>query len=553
MLKEEQLEGLVLEHLGLVMSTIKKLGLLEKIDERLPLDANKGAKITMGERTASMILNGTGFVDDRLYMFPEFLANTPVDRFFRPGVEACHFNDDALGRCLDAIYEYGVSKLFSELAFEIGTEFKLLGKTARFDTTSLIVYGLYQGDTTDNSVGEEVDAFHITHGYSKDGRGDLKQMILTLATTGKGNLPIWMSAHSGNASDKIVLQKSAEKMKKFADALKEAPSFIFVGDSAMYEKCVERAGDMLWLSRVPHVCREAKEALSCKAEELNFQDLDKGYKISKSLNITRKELKQRWVVVYSDQKYQQEEKTLATKIAKEHSKVSKRLWHLSNQEFSCQKDAEKAIKPFLKQAQYHEVSYEVVPISRHMHKGRPKAGIEATIVGYQLKAELIANQEAISLDKQRQGRFILATNQLDASALSNQEMLIEYKNQIHTEGGFRFIKSDTFEVSNVFLKNPNRIQALMMIMTLCLMVYNLAGYFLHQALESNKDSIPNQLKKATNKPTMAHVFKLFRGVQVMKINFGSYRQEIVTNMNHLLWKIVRYFGSFAEKIYGLSV
>ncbi len=260
MLNSEQISGQMLDHLGLVAATIDKLGLVKHIEERLPVSKEQGAHITMGERVAAMILNGLGFIDDRLYMFPQFLANKPVSRMFREGVSADHFNDDAIGRCLDSIYEYGPTKLFSSIAFDIGSKFDLLGKTARFDTTSLSVYGEYDSETDSSDNKSDEDCFKMAYGYSKEGRPDLKQMILTLATTGKASFPIWFSAHSGNTSDKNVLHKSATKMKKLTRALRNAPSFLFVGDSAMYEKCEKDTRGLLWLSRVPQVSNQAQRS-----------------------------------------------------------------------------------------------------------------------------------------------------------------------------------------------------------------------------------------------------------------------------------------------------
>ncbi len=52
------------------------------MDKYLPVSSKHGSKVTMGQRVAAMILNGLGFIDDRLYMFPEFLENKPVDRLF---------------------------------------------------------------------------------------------------------------------------------------------------------------------------------------------------------------------------------------------------------------------------------------------------------------------------------------------------------------------------------------------------------------------------------------------------------------------------------------
>ena len=137
MISEENISGKVIDHLGLVAVTLEKIGLIKKIDERLPLNKSK---TTMGQRVAAMIFNGLGFIDDRLYMFPQFLENKPVDRLFEGAVKAEYFNDDALGRCLDAIHDYGETKLFSEVAFMIGVEQKLLGRTFNIDTTSLTVW-----------------------------------------------------------------------------------------------------------------------------------------------------------------------------------------------------------------------------------------------------------------------------------------------------------------------------------------------------------------------------------------------------------------------------
>ena len=79
-----------LDHLGLVAATIDNLGIVDEIDRLLPLEAK--AKTTIGQRVAAMILNGLGFVDDRLYLFPKFLSNKPVSRFLGEGLEASNFN-----------------------------------------------------------------------------------------------------------------------------------------------------------------------------------------------------------------------------------------------------------------------------------------------------------------------------------------------------------------------------------------------------------------------------------------------------------------------------
>jgi transposase len=114
--KAEQFSSSHIGHLGLVADKIDSLNLIDLIDRRLPISTAHGAKVSYGERIAAMILNGLGFIDSRLYLFPEFLSDKPLERLFNRPVQAEWFNDDASGRCLDAISAYGVTKLLGRLA-----------------------------------------------------------------------------------------------------------------------------------------------------------------------------------------------------------------------------------------------------------------------------------------------------------------------------------------------------------------------------------------------------------------------------------------------------
>jgi transposase len=560
MLKEENVSSQVLDHLGLVASVIKDIQLIEKIDAHIPLSKAKGAKLTIGQRVAAMILNGLGFMDDRLYMFPNFLQNKPVNRLFDDTVRAADFNDDSLGRGLDEIFDFGVTRLFSELAFDIGVAQGLLGRGAHFDTTSLSLYGEYGTDGKGtSSQGEPITdlstrktPIDVTYGYSKANRPDLKQVVLNLATTGAANFPIWMEACSGNSSDKVVLQAAAERMRLFCKELQSSPSFLYVGDSAMFERCVKEAGEMKWLSRVPERLKEAQKWLMLPDESFIWTELSNGYRMANLSDALYGDMQQRWLLVHSEHASSRELKTLKKNIQKEHETYIKVLWHLRNQEFTCEQDALSTAKKAIKSLKYHQATWLVSPIEKHVKRGRPKADDIPQIIGYSIQGTLVADQERIAIAKRYKGRFILASNELDKTILPDDAFLPEYKEQIKTEQGFRFIKSDTFEVDSIFLQKPSRIEALMMIMTLCLMVYSIAQYKLRQALEETNETVPDQLKKQTNKPTMAWVFRLFHGVHVWTIRQGEIIQTLIVNLTPLMKRIITYFGPSAEKIYALS-
>jgi hypothetical protein len=56
-LTDRNVSGKALDHLGLVASTIYDIGLVQKIDTRLPLSLNKGAKVTIGQRVGLFCLS----------------------------------------------------------------------------------------------------------------------------------------------------------------------------------------------------------------------------------------------------------------------------------------------------------------------------------------------------------------------------------------------------------------------------------------------------------------------------------------------------------------
>ena len=575
-LTEQQIKGQVLDHLGLIAATIEKLDVIRQVDKLLPVAMDKGAKVTMGQRAAAMILNGLGFIDDRLYMFPRFLENKPVERLLGKGLSAEQFNDDALGRFLDSVYKYGTTKFFTEIALKIGIDNCLLGKSAHFDTSTISVYGEYvekeaqktsvvKPENTENELptvfnkedkanevgfNDSKQPIEITYGYSKARRPDLKQMVINLATTGAAGFPIWLEAHSGNASDKNVLVSASQKMKAFCETLKEAPDFLYVGDSAMYENSVKHMADIKWLSRVPESIGEAR-ALLCKPDEaFSWTEQGNGYRIS-PLKSRYGCVEQRWLMVHSEQAFLRESKTLDKNIAREKEDIEKVLWHLSNQHFKCEVDAMQAAQEAVKKLKYHLTTFSVKTIKKHPKKGRPKKDDPEFTREYTIIGTLTPDEEKIMVTRRKKGRFILATTELDKEILSDAEILFEYKGQSKTESGFRFIKGNAFEVSSVFLKKPERIEALMAIMTLCLMVYSFAQHHLRATLEKCDDTLPNQMKKPTQKPTMAWICRMFHGVQLLHITLPSSTQQLVINLQETTKRIIRYFGPHAELIYGL--
>jgi len=157
-----------LDHIGLIAGMIKDFGLIRMIDARLVPDEHE--EITPGEAVAGMILNGWGFAHRPLSLTPQFFPNTPLDLLFRPGVRAAMFNRFQLGRTLDAIQAYGGDLWLSELALAGCAQERLEPRFHHLDTTSFALSGASVPESDEH-------AMHLTHGYSKDHRPDLKQVV----------------------------------------------------------------------------------------------------------------------------------------------------------------------------------------------------------------------------------------------------------------------------------------------------------------------------------------------------------------------------------------
>lgn len=228
------------------------------------------------------------------------------------------------------------------------------------------------------------------------------------------------------------------------------------------------------MTRVPETIKEASLLLEKPQTEVNWTKMEKGYQIS-SFPSSYGKINQRWLLVYSEQAYHREQKTLEKKLIKKEKALKKELWHLKNKTFGCPQDAQEALKVLTQQHPFFQIEGTVIEEMKYSKKGRPSSDDEKILSGYYIETKFCRNEEAIHKILNKKGRFILATNDLDAD-YTDSMILENYKEQQKVESGFRFIKDPWFMVDSVFLKSPRRIAALMMVMTLCLLVYNIAQY-----------------------------------------------------------------------------
>ena len=109
---------------------------------------------------------------------------------------------------------------------------------------------------------------------------------------------------------------------------------------------------------------------------------------------------------------------------------------------------------------------DVVAHPRHAGKGRPSKEASPVTHQWQIVATVSVDQQRVAEEALRKACFIVGTNELESEALSDQELVTTYKDQGGVERGFRFLKDPLFLASSVFVKKPERIIALSLIMVL---------------------------------------------------------------------------------------
>lgn len=537
---EVEIKTANLDHHGLIAAICHDVDLIERINKLIG-SSDPRRVVSPGEAVVAMILNGLGFANRRLYLTPQFFESKPIERLLRKNFKASDFDDHALGKALDEIAEYGPDRLFGEVAFEIAINKNLLGKDAYTDTTSYSTNGEYST--------EEPGTIDITYGYSKDKRPDLKQVMMSLVTTGSAQIPIWMQPLSGNSADSKALLETAQRVQSFQSQLKIRTQFRWVMDAAAYSaNNLIELKSCLWIIRVPERIKEASDLLQLDDSVFIWQDCDNGYKVA-AHESQYAGIRQRWIIVFSQQAYLREITTLQRNIQKTSIVLEKKLWHLKNKLFTCEADATQWMIDLKKQFPLFSIIYTVDEEKKHIKRGRPNTASEAIAIGYVINATHQKNEAVIANLSRCKGRFIIATNDFDSINFTDKDVLIAYKEQQQVERGFRFLKDPWFMLDTFFLKTKRRVAALMAVMTLCLLIYNLAQHTLRQSLFEQQETIPDQKGKSTTRPTMRWVFQLFEGISIIYLNDEN---DLVSNLTQLRIRIIRIFGDRAKQIYGIT-
>jgi len=531
-----------LDHHGIVAGVIDDLGIVDIIEQQIHQDEQQ--EISTGEAVKGMIMNGLGFSNRPLSLSPQFFTNLPMEHLFRAGVEASHFNRHKLGRTLDQCYDYGTSQLFSLISEKACRQAEVDTVYQSLDTTS---YSL-SGDYETTMEAEDSTAIHITHGYSKDSRPDLKQVVQEVIVSQDGGVPLACKAWDGNASDnKIFKARTQALIESFKSS--SMPQYL-VADSKLYHQDnAEFLSQVKFITLVPSTIKLEKETIRQAITSDKWVRIDDNYRYQ-SHTIEHMGISQRWIVVYSKAAKSRAEASISKQVLKAQAKLEKELFHLQAQRFACETDANKVMDKLAKKLKYHRlIQRQCIAHHQYAGKGRPSKHSTIESTTWQITAGMSENKMAIQQAIEQKSCFVLATN-TNESELDNETILQRYKAQSSVERGFRFLKDPLFFVSSLFLKKPSRIDALLMIMLLSLLVYSIAQRRMRASMKQQKATVPSQINQPNPSPTLRWIFQCFEGINIVQTTEKyDYDTIWLDGMDELRQRIVTYLGGQVAWLY----
>lgn len=527
-IKKEELKN-VSSMFALVNKFLSVIGFTQIIDNSIPWDEEQWTA-SPGNLCKAIIMSTFSEVRSPLYKIKDLFEDVDTELLFGEGVTSKSLNSTALGRAMDRIYEtLNPETLFSTIALSAMTIYKIAFQRIHSDTTSISFYGEY--DIDEENL--DTEAISIERGYNKDHRPECKQMVIGQMTTEQG-IPLVYQVMDGSTSD---IEWNRESLLAAANLFElSGQKGVFIADSKLI--CQEHVKTMMnpekqirFISRCPASFSEKLESRAVKkaCKEGTFENLGTFGKGKNAATYEGCEVieeafgyKLKLIVLKTsagrDRFERKKEKQLKL-INDEISKVEKK-------EFACRTDAEIEVSRFKKQCKnsMYLCSYEYVEEKVVLRKkGRPSKNDKPQESSkWRISIKVIGVDNDIEEATRRSEEcFVLITNVFD---LTMGELLGEYKNQQVVEMDFRMMKEPNM-ISSVFLKSPERIEVLCMLINVALLVRALVQYKLRKGFSGylgTREKLGRNYGKLQDNPTFRFLQDCLKNIYFTRIRSDEY-------------------------------
>jgi transposase len=516
--------GVLAERLGplpLINHFLQRLGLPELLEWHVP---TTDARSTVSHAQALGVLLRSIIVErEPIYRQQETTSGFAEGLFGIDATQTARLSDDRIGRALDRLFDADRGALLTAVVLALGQRFGVRLQQLHNDSTSISLCGQYRNARGRSVRGRTAPA--IVHGYSKDLRPDLKQLLFILTTDAEGGVPVHFRCADGNTTDVRTHIQTWDTLRTLAGRA----DFLYVADSKLcsFENMdhIDRAGGR-FVTVMPRSRQEDAQfrrwiQTNIPAWELvwdrpNAREADgprdRWYVFKPELPCA--ELYSIvWVWSTSLQLHQthRRQKHLASAIEQLGDLKRRLAAARARLRGAAQIDLEVAqILDRYSVARYLRVKRVVREQHsfKQSHRGRPGPNTTfCKITRRRYDIEWSLDQDAIAYDQKSDGHYPLLTND---RTLTPAQVLTAHKAQPRIEKRFEQLKT-VHEIAPVFLKNEARIEALFTVYFLALIVQALIERELRQAMAAaHIEQLPiYPEQRACRRPTTEHILRLF--------------------------------------------
>jgi len=180
------------------------------------------------------------------------------------------------------------------------------------------------------------------------------------------------------------------------------------------------------------------------------------------------------------------------------------------------------------------------------YKDRSPRMVEDSSFTVQIKT----NGEFITKQQKRFGWQIYAAN-VPETLVNTHDLVRCYRDEYRIEHLFDYMINKTVELLPIYIKKPNRVKAMIRLLTIALRFAMMIQYQVREQLKKNQEQIkgiyPGNKNRATPNPTTPMLLRAFRGIAIASIQVEQQYIIEMTSLNATQQKILELIGD--GKIY----
>lgn len=505
--------------LALAHSILKEMGMVSLINRMVQWNPDHW-EMTPGDLATLMILSTFTDIRTPLTHLADRFEGIDVGFFLSASSKSGSVNSFNAGRALERIGQADSDQIYEILALSAIRQAGIPTQRLHADTTTVSFYGEYDIDTSGLSQQERAEWLEIERGYNKDGRPQCKQVVVGHIVNEEG-IPVASRTMDGTTADTewnaVAIQYLQQLQGRgFQYGIFVADSKLMTHDLVTSMNEPEHRVD--FVSRCPANFEGKLESRMIRKayEEGNWETigaLSGGKNASEyCLSSYEEEVCGAPVRLLVLESSSLKEKAKVS-LGKERELLEERVKGLEKKVFRCEADVQEELERFSheKGLKLYECIYEIEketqekwPRGRRGKETKPRLE-----TGYHIRVrEIREKAEECEEYRRKESCIVLMSNAGDN--YTDLELIKTYKGQQVVENSFRELKSPSM-ASVIYLKNPDRIKGLTMLLTLSLLVRAIIQYRLREGLKRYEEKAPGEKLYVGwgNRPLKNPTYRLF--------------------------------------------